>query len=76
MKTISQTQLQRSPVRDWRIALRSIDQAARLCRIAREIADEICDTIAGVFGMPLRPPLHDEQLDRFDDHLLKDIGRK
>ena len=76
MKSISQTQFQRIPSQDWSITLRSINQAVRLSRLAREIAGEVCDTIAGVFEMPLRQPMHDKQLERLDEHLLRDIGRK
>jgi hypothetical protein len=76
MKTISQIQAQRVPTQDWSITLPYIDWAARLYRVGREIAEEVCATIAGVFEMPFRYPIHDKHLDRLDNHLLRDIGCK
>lgn len=76
MKTISQPRFEPAPAQDSNRALRSVDLAARLFRFVRELAEETGDTVAGVFGMPLRPPFQDRQLDRLNDHLLRDIGRE
>ncbi|MDX1487489.1 MAG: hypothetical protein R3268_04760 [Acidiferrobacterales bacterium] len=74
MKTVSQIQAQRIPAQDWNITPRYIDWAMHLYRLGREIAEEVWATIAGVFEMPFRHPMHDKHLDRLDDHLLADIG--
>ena len=76
MKTISQIQAHRIPAQDWSITPRFSDRTTRLCRRARDIAEEVCATIAGVFEMPFRHPGYDKHLDRLDDHILKDIGCK
>ena len=76
MKTISQTQAPQIPFQGWTIILQYINRATRLYRLGREIADEVCATVAGVFGMPLRHRIHDKGLDRLDDQLLTDIGYK
>ncbi len=76
MKTISQIQTQRIPTQDWRIAPRYVDRATRLYQLARDVAEEVCVTIAGVFEMPFRHAVRDKHLDRLDDHLLRDIGRQ
>ena len=74
MKTISQTQAQQVPFQGWTLTPRYIDRATRLYRLGREIADEVCATVAGIFGMPFRHPMHAKGLDRLDDQLLPDIG--
>ncbi len=76
MKTISQNEAYQILDQEWTIASRYVDWATRLCRVGQEIGEEICATVAGVFGMPFRRPTHDKGLDRLDDRTLVDIGYK
>lgn len=74
MKTISQIQLQRTPDQNWSIVHPYVERATRLYRPVAEIAEEMRATIAGIFGMPFRNPVHDKHLERLDASLLADIG--
>jgi hypothetical protein len=74
MKTISQNEAYQILDQEWTISSRNVAQAMRLCRVGREIGEEICATLAGVFAMPLRRVTHDKGLDRLDDRTLVDIG--
>lgn len=74
MNAISHTRVQRAPLRGWNVSRRFLDRATRLCRLGLEIAQEAYETVEGVFAVPLRQPPYEKYLDRFDDHLLRDIG--
>ena len=76
MKTISQNEAYQILDQEWPTTSRNVDRATRLCRVGREIVEEICATVAGVFGMPFRHPVHDKELERLDDSTLADIGYK
>lgn len=74
MKTVSQIQIQRVPDQDWSIAHPYVEWATRLYRSVAESAEEVRATIAGIFGMPFRHPVHDKYFERLDANLLADIG--
>ncbi len=76
MKTISQNEAYQILDQEWTIASRYVGRATRLCRVVREIVEEVCAAVAGVFGMPFRRPVHDKSLERLDDSTLADIGYK
>ena len=54
MKTISQNEAYQILDQEWTIASRYVGRATRLCRVVREIVEEVCAAVAGVFGMPFR----------------------
>jgi hypothetical protein len=76
MKTVSQNEAYQILDQEWPTTSRNVDRATRLCRVGREIVEEICATVAGVFGMPIRRSVHDKGLERLDDSTLADIGYK
>ncbi|GMQ90273.1 MAG: hypothetical protein BMS9Abin10_0631 [Gammaproteobacteria bacterium] len=76
MKTISQNEAYQILDQEWTIPCRYVDRMTRMCRVGRELGEEICATVAGIFGMPFRRPTHDKGLDRLDDRTLMDIGYK
>lgn len=74
MNAISQSRIQPVPVRRSSAYGGWMTRAARFLRTDYELLLEACETVAGVFAMPLSHPPQDRALDRLDDHLLKDIG--
>ena len=76
METTSQNEAYQILEQEWTITSRYVDRATRLCRVVREIIDEVCAAVGGVFVMPFRCPMHDKGLEQLDNRTLMDIGYK
>ena len=76
METTSQNEAYQILEQEWTITSRYVDRATRLCRVVREIIDEVCAAVGGVFVMTFRCPMHDKGLEQLDNRTLMDIGYK
>ena len=58
------------------ITSRYVDRVTCLYRVVRELIEEVCAAVGGVFFMPFRCPMRDKGLEQLDNRTLTDIGYK